>query len=95
MAVVAAATKSVDTSSFKGKHLFVNYDHDRKTAPHRNAVFGHVQGQYSQWKKREDARLLRESAKIPITNTVSKKKSGAASQQASSEQILLRIDIDI
>jgi hypothetical protein len=84
MAAEAVPGKSEETPSFKGKFHFVNYDHDRKTAPHRNAVFTHVQNQYSRWKKKEDARLLRESAKIPFNETAKQKKPGAVSPKTGS-----------
>lgn len=66
MADEANPATSTSGSSFKGNLLFVNYHRGRETAPHRKAVFSHVQSEYRRWKRKEDARLLRESANIPV-----------------------------
>jgi hypothetical protein len=89
MAAKTVPAKSVDTSSFKGKFLFVNYDHDRETAPHRNAVFTHVQRQYSPWRRRLDARLPPDSAKIPFPKSTKPGKTKMVGQKASSVGRLL------
>jgi len=46
--------------------LWVNYDaQNMHSAPQRHQVYAHIQNSYRNWKRQEEARALRASAKIP------------------------------
>ncbi|OQU94677.1 hypothetical protein CLAIMM_01007 [Cladophialophora immunda] len=49
--------------------LWVNYDaQNMNTLPHRQQVYAHIQNNYRSWKRKENVRALRASAKIPGRN---------------------------
>ncbi|KAJ9604639.1 hypothetical protein H2200_010753 [Cladophialophora chaetospira] len=53
--------------------LWVNHDADNmKALPHRHRVFTHVQQKYRPWKRRQENKSLRASAKVPATVSIPK-----------------------
>jgi hypothetical protein len=56
-------------SEFDGDLLWIHHDvQHMKARPNRKQVFSHVQGRYRPWKRLEDLKALRGSAKVPKRN---------------------------
>jgi hypothetical protein len=59
-------SEAVRPPPFNGPHLWIHHDANNvKAQPHRNHVYSHIQSRYRPWKRYEDNKVLRASAKVP------------------------------